>query len=442
MLSCATQEYESSTIQWQWLLGRFSMLLKLIEDYPTEFVIQPHVPTEDESTLNELEGSSDSGDDKKGAHGGNIQMFKNHNKVSKVLTFTKLALSNAHQKVARIARRVFYMVARLQAHNSQVLNYVMNFLEGLDLNLQIHLKRRLLRMADEFNIAQQEARCVQNGEESRDGDGAEDGESIQPFRTPVISARSTPRSGSPTLSPQIAVPVNNFISGNITFLPTAPPNSPTRHRTLRHRTSTGHDDVESVLSNGPPSAPLSSSHSEPNCSSTDPSTPASDDTHQTEINTSLSVVSTSISLPNKVDVCIGTSPTLAIRGIPSGCSDVDLLILDQSTDETDADVFQEDSQDMSQADTTGEGEEDKEVENEGDDVDGEEEGYHSPSTPDDLSVSSANATAASSSGLTEDLSDLTLSPSTADINVSFKTEVASCSPQHYPAKKKIGKTAH
>ena len=82
----------------------------------------------------------------------------------------------------------------------------------------------------------------------------------------------------------------------------------------------------------------------------------------------------------------------------------------------------------------------KEEDDEEDEVDGVttyHDEFETPtrhSVPDNVSECSGHATAASSSGtiLSEELSDLTMSPAVPD--VSFKTEVASGSPQHIPAR--------
>ncbi len=34
LLDCVNQSYDPSTVQWQWLLGRITFLLKIIEEYP------------------------------------------------------------------------------------------------------------------------------------------------------------------------------------------------------------------------------------------------------------------------------------------------------------------------------------------------------------------------------------------------------------------------
>ncbi len=128
-------------------------------------------------------------------------------------------------------------------------------LEDLKLNLQVHLRRRLLNMAAEFQVAQQVGGLVHQGstESLRAGEDLDDedgDESPPPFATPVVSATSTPRSVTPEPAHQITVTVNNYVTGNLTFVPVAPPNSPRRRSSRKEKTriSGNEADVESVAS--------------------------------------------------------------------------------------------------------------------------------------------------------------------------------------------------
>ncbi len=76
----------------------------------------------------------------------------------------------------------------------------------------------------------------------------EDDESPPPFATPIVSATSTPRSNTPEPQHQITVTVNNYVTGNLNFVPVAPPNSPRRRgsRTRKRTQISGNEaDVES-----------------------------------------------------------------------------------------------------------------------------------------------------------------------------------------------------
>ncbi len=141
---------------------------------------------------------------------------------------------------------------------------VMDILEGLELSVQVHLRRRLLHMAAEFQVAQQVVGLAHQGSTESlppdesvgdDDDGAEDERdsdgSPTPF-TPILSATSTPRSVTPEPAHQITVTVNNYVQGNLNFVPAVPPNSPrrrgSRKESRRTRISGNEADVESVAS--------------------------------------------------------------------------------------------------------------------------------------------------------------------------------------------------
>ena len=129
-------------------------------------------------------------------------------------------------------------------------------LGGLDLSLAVHLRRRLLHMAAEFQVAQQVVGLVHQGSTeslpAEEDIEDEDGDSPPPFATPIVSATSTPRSGTPEPTHQITVTVNNYVTGNLNFVPVAPPNSPRRRGSKKdskkNRTCGNEADVESVAS--------------------------------------------------------------------------------------------------------------------------------------------------------------------------------------------------
>ena len=129
-------------------------------------------------------------------------------------------------------------------------------LGGLDLSLAVHLRRRLLHMAAEFQVAQQVVGLVHQGSTeslpAEEDIEDEDDDSPPPFATTIVSATSTPRSGTPEPTHQITVTVNNYVTGHLNFVPVAPPNSPRRRGSKKdskkNRTCGNEADVESVAS--------------------------------------------------------------------------------------------------------------------------------------------------------------------------------------------------
>ena len=223
----------------------------------------------------------------------------------------------------------------------------MDMLDGLDLNLQVHLRRRLLHMAAEFQVAQQVVGLVHQGSTESlpaedDLQDEDEDDSPPPFATPIVSASSTPRSVTPEPTHQITVTVNNYVTGNLNFVPVAPPNSPrcrgSRKDSKKTRTSGNEADVESVASGSTtslhdvgssadelsdnsrshvPPSPLVRQPLEPIPSSPPPAYTehAADDSVSDAAEPELDET-TELQVCEKVDACTSTSPSLgSIAGL-------------------------------------------------------------------------------------------------------------------------------
>ena len=399
------------------------MLHKLLDEHPTEFVIKQ--PPGGESDIPHP-----------------LEEYEHYDRVMRVLRFTLGALDNGHQKVARMARRVYFQVARLQAHNKAALKQVTELLEALALNLQVQLKRSLLsKMTSGFSHSQQSGKHFDADLEM----AAQDIDLLPPFSTPRESETTSPLTSSPThrqsnmSSPHISVTVNNFVAGNLNFVPVAPPNSPERRRRPEGRSASG-TETDSPASAGTSVLGLDA----PDCLDDALTQKSFASTHSRTSSDDQS--SYSKSKTTKVDASVCTSPSLSLRGIDlnragcmgESCTDTDLtLTLTEETENLDG-LLNLSSSDagtsslVTETSTSDNGLETVhnttiesliQVSQPGESV-----------TGDGSSVSSTDATAASGSStgvLTEDLCDLTLS-STVDYPVSFKTEVASGSPHQTP----------
>ncbi len=66
----------------------------------------------------------------KNSEGTPCEEFPNYGRVIAVLKFIRSALTNPHIKVASLSRRVFYLLARMQAHNATLLKQVCSKLGG------------------------------------------------------------------------------------------------------------------------------------------------------------------------------------------------------------------------------------------------------------------------------------------------------------------------
>ena len=367
---------------WQWLLGCLCMLQRLLEEHPTEFMIS--TPRGDASNVP-------------------LEQFTHFERIVKMLRFTMAAMSNSHQKVGRMARKCFLTCSRLQVHHLPFLQRIMQLIGELPGDQRSTLQQRLHRLAAEYNIAQHVVagmtHCSNSFESTTDSDPP------QLFSTPAMSENSTPRSVTPEPKP-INVTVNNFITGNLNFMPTAPPNSPARrHMTHRKTASTStQDDMSS------------------DALSTSEAAPSVDESVMTECTDDCE------------DEASDMPTTLTVRGMPSGASATELGLPLTDDEEGDDSVLGEPLPDTSL--TSEPPAQPQETLH----FIPETEAAGSCSPPEGISECSGNATQASSSGpsLVEDFTDLTMSPSRPEEHISFKTEISAGSPQHFPGRSQRG----
>lgn len=400
----STEDSDQSNMGWQWCLGRLYMLLRLLEDHPTEFMIQ--VPPRDQQTMP-------------------LSQYRHYERILTVQRLCMSCLGNSHQKVGRMARRCFLTCARLQVHHPPFLRQVMELLDRLPVDMQATLRQRMHRLAAEYNIAQHVVCAIHPHESSYDSQT--DSDSPQLFSTPVMSEVSSPRSVTPEPKP-ISVTVNNFIQGNMNFMPNAPPNSPARRHMPHHKSTSTQDDAESVVSDGA---------SIPEAGSSGPSAHTASSVEGSHKDTG--------SAGEWAEEDFAPLPPLPVRGMPSGASatELGLTLTDDDDDNGDADdeAFTEaNTSTVSSADISvcTSVHEDTSADTTAATADHETQTCPHLGSTDGLSECSGHATAASSSGtiFTEDLSDFTMSPLRPEEHISFKTEVASGSPQHFPGRKR------
>ena len=233
ILRCVNTAAPEDASQWQWLLGRLYVLDRFIEEYPDEFLIASNRDDGRDAT------------DK-----------RHYTRVMSILNFIKPFLQHGHAKVARMARRVFYVLSKMQVNEAGVFREIINLLNDLQTMIQVHMKRKLVCIAEDNYRVQQVQ--LDDGGQALEGDE-------QMFLTPSTSTCSTPRSTSPvsvTLSPQQSLCVPKSASQ---LMPVAPPNSPNqrkmktklrRWRVSSQResvsTNTARDRVSGVRHRSPP----------------------------------------------------------------------------------------------------------------------------------------------------------------------------------------------
>ncbi|XP_074643836.1 mitogen-activated protein kinase kinase kinase 1-like [Tubulanus polymorphus] len=142
IISCIVQDYPHNSVQWQWLLGRMSMLDKLLDNFPSQFILRQHGRQRQVS-------SSDSGVT------DSCELPSNYHRMMSVLRFALAEVDNSHIRIGKMARRVFIIGSRLTAHVKSVFQEVEQMLSRLEHGLHLRMKKRLAVVANEFTVAQQ-----------------------------------------------------------------------------------------------------------------------------------------------------------------------------------------------------------------------------------------------------------------------------------------------
>ena len=276
MLRCVLQEVSDDT-QYQHLLGRFYMLENLIEEYPAEFTVNDvdFCQNSDVTGSNGADGipqdSSDYVDEPMASNYVDTRASPTqherglndvYSRATAILNFCKRLLNHSHAKVEKFARRMFYITARLQRRCSVLFYRILAMLDDVELNVQISLRRRLLRLSDEKSTkpfdCELTAHDVISGEPSRtddvnEGSDGEYGPSVVVKRasittdtviatdraplytTPVASGCSSPRCVSPSLASEHEPQQPGAVAAREFHEPVAPPNTPSKSH-LRRQT--------------------------------------------------------------------------------------------------------------------------------------------------------------------------------------------------------------
>ena len=150
LFSCIVRCDDVSDAHYSHLLGRFYILDALVEDFPAKFTADQ---TDDASTCFECDDVMCVHEQHSASAGAGD---RHHSQTATcrcvaTLKFSKAHLNYAHAKVKSFARRLFLVVARLQMRNDDLFRRVVSFLDDVDVNLQVHLRRRLLQSNEDVN---------------------------------------------------------------------------------------------------------------------------------------------------------------------------------------------------------------------------------------------------------------------------------------------------
>lgn len=118
------------SLHWQWILGRFCMIERLLEEYCHEF------------TVSLLSSSPESPHDD--------AISPDCSRTFSILRFCTFHMNFAHIKVSRMARRIFYYITRLQLNNEAVFEKACMLLDDVEPAIRRHMKRKLYSLLEDY----------------------------------------------------------------------------------------------------------------------------------------------------------------------------------------------------------------------------------------------------------------------------------------------------
>lgn len=160
IVDSVVEDYDPAVVQWQWLLGRLCMLDRLVEEFPLEFTV----------------AASESGDP------------VDWRRSKAIVKFSLKAAQNTHNRISKVAVRVFLITARSAVQNIEVYKQIQNMIQDivLDHSLLVKLKKKLMLMSEENRLLSP-APSVYGGDAL-----------LVPASTAIDSPYDTPRTVSPT----------------------------------------------------------------------------------------------------------------------------------------------------------------------------------------------------------------------------------------------------
>ncbi|XP_075397163.1 mitogen-activated protein kinase kinase kinase 1 [Tenrec ecaudatus] len=143
VLSCILGNQTESN-NWQDLLGRLCLVDRLLLEFPAEFY--PHIVSTDVSQAEPVE--------------------IRYKKLLSLLTFALQSIDNSHSMVGKLSRRIFLSSARMVTAVPRVFSKLLDMVSGSGCAHFARMRRRLLAIADEVEIAE----AIQPGiEETSEG---------------------------------------------------------------------------------------------------------------------------------------------------------------------------------------------------------------------------------------------------------------------------------
>ena len=230
VLKCVTEQYEVEQVQWQWLLGRLYVIDRFLEEFPSDFL--PQEAEHSGAAAADSDVPDAAGAAAPGENDVNEEAHDCHRLLS-VAHFSVKAVCNAHTRIARMARRVFLLSAKLGAHLEGIVKEMEDLLSTIDSASVISVKRKLARIVSDFHISEKIVQELQHGT----GKSRRHKHRVSsPLDTPRDSPVSSPRCTSPVTVLSDA-PSDVSISQGGRGIPCCPPNTPIHRKRKKNRRS-------------------------------------------------------------------------------------------------------------------------------------------------------------------------------------------------------------
>ncbi|XP_069128758.1 mitogen-activated protein kinase kinase kinase 1-like [Argopecten irradians] len=233
IVSVATEDYDSETVSWQWLLGRLYVLERMFEEFQNELLPRhpPDGTSADDEAASRIEGAT----------AATPSRSSNYERLLSCARFAVKAVGNSHMRVSRMARRVFFLVAKFSAHMDNIIEDLDELLIGLDSNVATSMKKRLFRIVEDFQLSEKIVNELHQGtlKYRRNFDNSP---VDSPFDTPV----SSPRCVSPATVSSSHSDCQSEASTSSKHAPLVPPNTPIRGRKKQRGRADKTDDTASL----------------------------------------------------------------------------------------------------------------------------------------------------------------------------------------------------
>lgn len=177
ILKVVLEEYEANTVPWQWLLGRLYVLDRLLEEFPGEFVGEPEPQSESSGEENDPSPSA------------NTETCR----IIIVARFAVYAVGNNHSRIAKIARRIFFICVKFSAAQDEIVIQLNNLLvTTVEPKLMRPMRKKLARIVDDLKLSETVKEVRRDSESSQSTSFVGTSATASPNETPLSTPPNSP----------------------------------------------------------------------------------------------------------------------------------------------------------------------------------------------------------------------------------------------------------